>query len=265
MDTVEEVKLGFLGLGWPGEQHAKAAVAVPGGSVYAACDLGAERREGFAAQFSPARVYSRYEDMLADPAVDAIVISLPNFLHASTTMSALQAGKHVLCEKPPTMNVPEMEAIRTEATTRGLTYAFSRQSRFMQQDARRETAGGGGDAGSYVYFARAEWVRSRGIPAGVGGWFTEKKQGGRRRDDRHRRPRHRRRVVSWRVARSHSDGERAGGSEFPRRGARRRDVRRGGQRFRDRCASRGGLMMHLEVSWAGNLTDGRAGESVDRA
>ena len=97
MDNVEEVKLGFLGLGWPGEQHAKATLAVPGGNIYAACDLGVERREKFAAQFSPTKVYSQYGEMLDDPGVQAVVISLPNFLHASATLSALQAGKHVLC------------------------------------------------------------------------------------------------------------------------------------------------------------------------
>lgn len=48
MDVFEEVKVGFLGLGWPGEQHAKAVATLPGASVYAACDLSAERRETFA-------------------------------------------------------------------------------------------------------------------------------------------------------------------------------------------------------------------------
>ena len=80
----------------------------------------AERRERFTAEFSPAHVYERYDDLLADPAVRAVVVSLPNFLHHSATISALRAGKHVLCEKPPTMNVAEIEAIRHEATERGL-------------------------------------------------------------------------------------------------------------------------------------------------
>ena len=252
MQTLEAIKLGFLGLGWPGEQHAKAAVAVPSGSVYAACDVGAERRESFAAQFSPARMYSRYEDMLSDPQVEAIVVSLPNFLHASATMSALRAGKHVLCEKPPTMNVAEMEAIRTEATAHGLVYAFSRQSRFNNKmlAAKRlveeEMLG-------RIYFARAERVRSRGIPVGVGGWFTEKsKAGGGAMIDIgvHAID------AAWYLAgcpeplsvsaqvSANFRGQVPVGVTF--------DVEDSGFAM---LRFAGGLVMHLEVTWAGNLTD----------
>ena len=74
MGQVEEIKLGFLGLGWPGEQHAKATQSLPGAAVHAACDLGAKRRETFAGQFSPAKTYEQYDDMLAAPEVQAVIV-----------------------------------------------------------------------------------------------------------------------------------------------------------------------------------------------
>ncbi len=252
MDMLEAVRLGFLGLGWPGEQHAKAAVAVPGGSVYAACDLGAERRASFATQFSPTKVYSRYEEMLADPQVEAVVVSLPNFLHASATMSALQAGKHVLCEKPPTMNVAEMEAIRSAATARGLIYAFSRQSRFNNKMLAAKRLVEEGLLGK-VYFAKAERVRSRGIPVGVGGWFTEKsKAGGGAMIDIgvHAID------AAWYLAgcpeplsvsaqvSANFRGQVPSGVTF--------DVEDSGFAM---LRFAGGLVVHLEVTWAGNMTD----------
>ena len=109
--------------------------------------------------------------------MDAVVICLPNFLHFPATLAALEAGKHVLCEKPPTLNGAEMKVLQEEAEKRGLIYFFSRQFRFTpaMRTARelitREELG-------TIYFAEAVWVRSRGIPLGLGGWFTEKKRSG---------------------------------------------------------------------------------------
>ena len=171
------LKIGLVGLGWPGEQHATAIRALPGARIEAACDLSKERRETFAQAFEPGKMYAAYEDLLADPAVDAVIVSLPNFLHASATLAALQAGKHVMCEKPPTMNVAEIEAIRDEANRRGLIYAFSRQSRFGSKMLAAKRLVAAGELGS-IYFVKAERVRSRGIPVGVGGWFLEKSKAG---------------------------------------------------------------------------------------
>lgn len=94
-----------------------------------------------------AKSFSDYHELLRDPAVDAVIVCLPNFLHFPASLAALEAGKHVLCEKPPTMNVAAKALIAA------------------------------GRLG-HIYHARAPWVRSRGIPQGVGGWFTEKKRSG---------------------------------------------------------------------------------------
>jgi predicted dehydrogenase len=64
-----------------------------------------------AAEFGIPRSYGTYEAMLADPEIDAVYVPLPNDLHAPWTIRALQAGKHVLCEKPITLTTAEVEAV----------------------------------------------------------------------------------------------------------------------------------------------------------
>ena len=252
MNTSDEIKFGFVGLGWPGEQHANAATVLPGARVEAACDVDAVRLQKFASKYSARTTYSEYAEMLANPDVTAVVISLPNFLHYSTTMAALQAGKHVLCEKPPTMTVPEIEAIRHEALQRNLIYFFGRQSRFHSRLLAAKRFVEEGRLGR-VYFVKAERIRSRGTPVGIAGWFVEKaKSGGGAMIDIgvHAldaawyllgcpRPV----SVSAQVS-THFRGLVPEGVKF--------DVEDSGfafLRFED------GLVMHLEVTWAANVTD----------
>ena len=252
MKCPDEIALGLVGLGWPGEQHAKAAHALPGVRLEAACDLNPERLQKFAAGFHPRKTYAQYADMLADPAITAVVVCLPNFLHHSATMAALQAGKHVLCEKPPTMNVPEIEAIRHEALQRNLIYFFGRQSRFSPAllAAKRLVEQ---DRLGHVYFVRAERVRSRGTPAWGGGWFVEKaKSGGGAMIDI---------GVHALDAGWYLLGCPRPVSVSAQLGTHFRDVVPEGIRFDVEDSGfaflrfEGGVVMHLEVSWAANVTD----------
>jgi predicted dehydrogenase len=171
------IRIGVIGLGWPGQMHSAAIAATPGASLYGISDL-SEQALRNAQSVTPAlHQFRDYREMLADPKVDAVVIGLPNFLHFTVSLDALKAGKHVLCEKPPTMDTKEMKRLKAAADRRGLTYAFGRQSRFsgeMQKARQLVKAGRLGD----VYYAKTHWYRSRGIPVGVGGWFTDAKRSG---------------------------------------------------------------------------------------
>lgn len=166
-----------MGLGWPGQQHAKALLASERAQLYACADLNDERRAAFAAEFSPEKQFASVTEMLADPELEAIIVCLPNSLHFSVSMAALEAGKHVLCEKPPTINAAEMKVLRDEAQRRQLVYFFGRQFRFSPAMLRMKEVIAQGRLGS-IYFGKAVWVRSRGTPTGVDGWFTEKRRAG---------------------------------------------------------------------------------------
>lgn len=77
------------------------------------------RARRFADRYRVPGVYDAYEALLADPEVDAIYNPLPNGLHGKWTIAALQAGKHVLCEKPFTANAEEAEAVAAVARASG--------------------------------------------------------------------------------------------------------------------------------------------------
>jgi predicted dehydrogenase len=74
----------------------------------------------FAAKHGIARVHESYEALLADPEIDAVYNPLPNGLHGEWTVKALDAGKHVLCEKPFTANADEAASVATAAEASGL-------------------------------------------------------------------------------------------------------------------------------------------------
>jgi predicted dehydrogenase len=173
----ERINLGVIGTGWPGQQHARVMASVPGAHLYGCADLDGERRRDFEATYVPQKSFREYEELLRETELQAAIICLPNFLHFPASLAALEAGKHVFCEKPPTMNAAEMKVLQEVATERGLVYYFGRQFRFTPAMRTAKKLIADGRLGK-IYHAKATWVRSRGIPQGVGGWFTEKKRSG---------------------------------------------------------------------------------------
>jgi predicted dehydrogenase len=171
------INVGLVGLGWPGERHAEAIAASALGTVYSACDLNEERLKRLAALFKPKRIFTSFDEMLLDSELNAVVISLPNALHYPFSLKALRAGKHVLCEKPPTMNAGQMRTLHEEAQNRALVYYFGRQMRFSPAMQTAKKAVAERRLGE-IYFAETMWVRSRGTPAGVDGWFTDRSKAG---------------------------------------------------------------------------------------
>lgn len=151
--------------------------AIPAAHLYACADLDESRRREFEATYAPEKSFSDYHELLQDEKLDAVLICLPNFLHFPASLTALEAGKHVFCEKPPTLNSAEMKVLQETAARRGLVYFFGRQFRFTSGMRAAKELIAAGRLGN-IYHAHATWVRSRGIPQGVGGWFTEKKRSG---------------------------------------------------------------------------------------
>jgi predicted dehydrogenase len=173
----EKLSIGIIGTGWPGQMHAEALRASGVANLYACADLDEKRCKEFEKTYAPQKIYGDYHELVQDRHVDATIICLPNFLHFAASLAALEAGKHVLCEKPPTLNAAEMKVLREETSKRKLIYFFSRQSRFTPAMRAARRAVDEGRLGR-LYFGKAVFIRSRGIPVGVGNWFTEKKRSG---------------------------------------------------------------------------------------
>jgi len=175
--TMEKLNLGIIGTGWPGQMHAEAIRSTQAANLYACADLDDQRRVAFGNTHAPTKSYSDYHELLQDRQIDAAIICLPNYLHFPASLAALEAGKHVLCEKPPTLDAAEMKVLREEAAKRNLVYSFSRQFRFSAAMRAARHVIEQGRLGR-IYHAQATFIRSRGIPVGVGNWFTEKKRSG---------------------------------------------------------------------------------------
>jgi predicted dehydrogenase len=91
--------------------------------VVAVASRDVERAREYASELSIPTVYGTYEELLADPNVDAVYIPLPNHMHAEWAMTAARAGKHVLCEKPLAMNASEAARMAAVADQEGVLLA----------------------------------------------------------------------------------------------------------------------------------------------
>ena len=106
MDKIEKLRWGFIGAGGIAKKALYPAISKSNvGEIYAV----ASRDRVKAETISPnGVVYTSYDELLADPKVDAVYISLPNSLHLPLAIKAMRAGKHVLCEKPLAMNAAKV-------------------------------------------------------------------------------------------------------------------------------------------------------------
>jgi predicted dehydrogenase len=115
------VRIGILGAARIAPPAAvKPARNVRDAEIVAVAARDRSRAEAFAAKHQVPNVRDSYAALIADPNVDAIYNPLPNGLHAEWTIAALEAGKHVLCEKPFTANTQEAEAVAEVAARTGL-------------------------------------------------------------------------------------------------------------------------------------------------
>ncbi len=103
----KKVAWGILGTGRIAHRFAVELPASQTGTLYAVGSRTQAAAAAFAQSYGCPHAYGSYEELLADPAVDAIYISLPNHLHALWSIRCAEAGKHILCEKPLTTNQPE--------------------------------------------------------------------------------------------------------------------------------------------------------------
>ena len=117
---MENIGLGLIGTGKIAHQLAEAVRSVDGIEAVAIYSRTEESGRAFADAEGGMRVYTSLSELLADKEVNAVYIASPNALHFGQAMAALQAGKHVLCEKPCTATETECEALFAEARARRL-------------------------------------------------------------------------------------------------------------------------------------------------
>lgn len=165
------MRIAFAGTGYINKVHARAAQAC-GLELVAVVNHKAESMAAFGKEFGIARQYESLEVMLKDGNVDALVVSTPNYLHAPQTIAALNAGVHVMVEKPMAMNTAEAEKMYEASERTGATLMVAHCWRFDQDVLWLK--------GQVEKLGRI--IRTKGIGVhtlwGPSGWFTQKKFAG---------------------------------------------------------------------------------------
>lgn len=113
-----KVRIGVIGLGIMGEQYTRIYQASPLAEVVAVCNRRRERLDEIGDKYNVAARYTDYKELLADDSVDAVCIATPDFAHFEPVKAAIEAGKHVLCEKPFTTELNEADELLKLSRTR---------------------------------------------------------------------------------------------------------------------------------------------------
>ncbi len=118
------VRWGVLGASKFAQQYLAPAIhAADGAQLYGLATSDPAKADPFQAFCPDLRMYDSYDAILADPQIDAVYIPLPNHMHVEWSLKALDAGKHVLCEKPMTMRAAEFDALIDKRDQTGLLAA----------------------------------------------------------------------------------------------------------------------------------------------
>ena len=169
-------KIGIIGAGGMLQYHA-AGFRAGGGELVAICDMNETAAQKAAKEYDVPHVFSDSAKMLSElPELDGISIITPNRTHRPLAVQALQAGKHVFCEKPPALNASEVEEMKLAAESAGKTLMFNFNNRARPESYALRKYIEAGDVGM-INSAQAKWIRRTGIP-GFGGWFTNKEMSG---------------------------------------------------------------------------------------
>ncbi len=166
--------LGFVGLGWLGESLLKELPHTPSLRVKAVQDARLDLAEAFAQRFASPWFGDRFEDLLDQPGVDAVVICTPNSLHVGQAQAALRAGKHVLVQKPLALSHAEAQA--TVEMARRLERLLFVDYTYRFVDTMRVFRSVLDDAGS-ISSVRAVFHNIYG-PGVEKAWFFDPKQSG---------------------------------------------------------------------------------------
>ncbi len=162
MPNEAPVRIAVAGAGYWGKNLVRTIRTLPGAQLAAVCDLDPAVRERLAQEFA-VRVTDRFEDLLADPAIDAVAIATPSSLHAALAESVLAAGKHVFVEKPLATSVDAARRVVEAARQSGKVALTGHILAYHPALERMVEMVRGGDIGDlrYLYAQRVNLGRVR--------------------------------------------------------------------------------------------------------
>lgn len=178
----KQTGLAIIGTGTIAQSHLSSLQAIPTGKAVIVYDVIAERAERTAQRFGIPNIATSLDEVLSRSDVDGVIVATPPFAHAAPTIAALEAGKHVLCEKPFALDVSEAEKmVATAARTGKFLACCSARNRLTMQETRAHQMIEKGELGD-VYHVRSTYMRLRGRPGDHimpgSDWFLDKARAG---------------------------------------------------------------------------------------
>ncbi len=125
------MKVAIIGAGSIAVKMVKTVAALNETESYAIASRNLQKAQAFADKWGVKRAYGSYDEMLADDAVDLVYVALPHSHHREWTIKALQAGKHVLCEKPLAVNAAQAQEMIALAESKNLLLAEAMWTRYL--------------------------------------------------------------------------------------------------------------------------------------
>lgn len=155
------LRIGLVGVGAAAQvSHIPVLKRIEDVELVALCDRDGEKAARVAAKFQVPSSTSRLDDLLANDDIDAIDICTPNFLHAPMAAAALEAGKHVLCERPLARSAEEARVMVKAARKADRILMCSVAHRFRPDAQLLRRFVDKGDLGQ-IFYAKAGWLRLR--------------------------------------------------------------------------------------------------------
>lgn len=173
------IKVGIIGCGGiANSKHMPSLKKVQDCQMVAFCDIIPERAQKAAAEYGTpdAKVFTDYKELLREKDIDVVHICTPNRSHSFITVDALEAGKHVMCEKPMAINSAEAQKMLDAAKRTGKKLSIGYQSRFRPDSQFLKKEAENGTFGD-IYYAKATALRRRAVPT-WGVFLDEYEQGG---------------------------------------------------------------------------------------
>jgi predicted dehydrogenase len=172
----DKLRCAVIGAGATGLEQLTSLSTCPRAVAVAVAEIHPQRSREACERFHIARNYCDYREVLDQPDIDAVMIALPNHLHASVALQALGARKHVLVAPPMGLNAREAAKIAETARKMRRTVMVADELRFNRHTQIAKAHIERGDLGD-VYHARCFWLNRHGIPR-IGSWYTQKKLSG---------------------------------------------------------------------------------------
>lgn len=171
---MKSINVGVIGTGSISAMHLQSYQKHANANLLAVCDLNEERARLAAEKYGATKVFTDYRELLADPEIDAVSICTWNNTHAEISIAALNAGKHVLVEKPLCRTVEEALRVQEAVKSSGKLLQVGFVRRYDPNAQMLREFADKGEFGE-IYFAKASSIRRLGNP---GGWFSDIERSG---------------------------------------------------------------------------------------